>query len=304
MSARDGLAAKQFGDAQAASASGIAAFEEALVAFLINDKSREFLLRMIDRIRGVLRDLPQPEEAARLRDQLDGLARQIDSNPATAVPLGALGPAGIAASVQIRPCEICTQAAHQGFDFLRKYQYDITVSPEWQGDLADRDGLCSFHTWIYEFVASPHGACVGFAAVLDRLAGQLQSAGASPRVPVPGPGPCIVCKARAAAESAAVRSVAAWLQHTPDDALASLSDVCLPHFRLLGAAVADADVLAKLFARQATLLQRVAEDMRRVALKHEGVRRWLASDEETRAAQRALLLLAGHRTLNMPSPCR
>ncbi|HVH74000.1 MAG TPA: hypothetical protein VM755_03705 [Stellaceae bacterium] len=46
---------------------------------------------------------------------------------------------------------------------------------------------------------------------------------------------------------------------------------------------------------------RRAEDMRRYALKHEGVRRHLASDEEEKAAQRALLLLAGHRTLNTPT---
>jgi hypothetical protein len=304
VSARDGLEAKRAGDARALAASGIAAFEEALVGFLINDKSREFLLRMIDRVASVIRDLPNRAETARLGDQLDAFSRRIGGSRAMAVPPAAPGPVGIAASAQIRPCEICAHVAHQVFDFLRKYQYDITVNPERQQDLADRDGLCSFHTWIYESVASPHGTCVGFAAVLDRLAGQLQSAGALPQALVPDPGRCIMCEARAAAEGAAVRSVAARFQQNPDAALASLSDLCLPHFRLLAAAVADAGILAKLFGREAALLQRVAEDMRRFALKHEGVRRWLASDEETSAAQRALLLLAGHRTLNTPPPCR
>jgi hypothetical protein len=41
--------------------------------------------------------------------------------------------------------------------------------------------------------------------------------------------------------------------------------------------------------------------MLRYALKHDGVRRHLASDEETSAADRALLLLAGHRAINTPA---
>jgi hypothetical protein len=39
---------------------------------------------------------------------------------------------------------------------------------------------------------------------------------------------------------------------------------------------------------------------RRYALKHDGLRRFLASEEETSAADRALLMLAGHRTVNTP----
>jgi hypothetical protein len=40
--------------------------------------------------------------------------------------------------------------------------------------------------------------------------------------------------------------------------------------------------------------------MRRYALKHDGLRRFLASEEETSAADRAILMLAGHRTVNTP----
>ena len=48
----------------------------------------------------------------------------------------------------------------------------------------------------------------------------------------------------------------------------------------------------------ATLLERLSEDMARYALKHDAVRRYLASDEEETAAQRALLLVAGHRNVH------
>jgi hypothetical protein len=38
--------------------------------------------------------------------------------------------------------------------------------------------------------------------------------------------------------------------------------------------------------------------MKRYAIKHEGVRRYLASEEETTAADRGLLLMAGRRQVN------
>ena len=46
----------------------------------------------------------------------------------------------------------------------------------------------------------------------------------------------------------------------------------------------------------------MADNLRRYALKHDGLRRYLASDEEEKAAERALMMLAGHRTLNTSSP--
>jgi hypothetical protein len=209
---------------------------------------------------------------------------------------------------RIRPCEICVDIAQQSYNFLRRYQYDIIVSTERQRELAERGGLCSFHIWAYESVASPVGTCAGFAAVLDRLAERLLSAAASrssfstPQRPAVAEPSCIVCEARTVAETAAVKAIALRLRQSPDEALRSLSDLCIPHFRLLAAAVADPDITARLFGREAALLQRVAEDMRRHALKHEGGRRYLASAEETQAGRRALLLIGGHRTLNTPRP--
>jgi small GTP-binding protein len=311
VSARNGLVAKQAHDSRLLQDSGIGAFEKALVRFMIEDKSREFLLRMCERVAFLLRVLPPGPEIARLAEQLTAVAQRVDSGRAsnTSGPAIAAPPDMQPNIGQIRPCEICIGVAQQSYDFLRRYQYDIIVSPNRQRELAERGGLCSFHIWAYESVASPVGTCAGFAAVLDRLAERLLSAAASrssfstalPRRAVAEPS-CIVCEARAAAETAAVKAIARRLQQSPDEALRSLSDLCIPHFRLLVAAVADPDITARLFGREAVLLQRVAEDMRRYALKHEGGRRYLASAEETEAGRRALLLIGGHRTLNTPRP--
>jgi hypothetical protein len=302
VSAREALAAKQAHDARRLADSGILAFEHALIRFLVHDKSREFLLHTCRRLSGFLAALP-PAARDRFGAPLAALARRLDAARAGATPVLAAGaaspaPAAVAAqSGQIGPCKICAQVTQRSYDFLRVYQYDIIVDPQRQRELAERGGLCNFHIWSYETLASPHGICAGFAAVLERLAAQLLSTRRDDCLPE---AECIACAERAAAEAAAVATIVAQLRQDPETALRALGDLCLPHFRLLAAAIADPDDAALLCAYEAALLRRVAEDMRRYALKHEGVRRYLASEEETKAAQRALLLLGGHRTLNTP----
>jgi hypothetical protein len=62
----------------------------------------------------------------------------------------------------------------------------------------------------------------------------------------------------------------------------------------------NADIAKQLLERESLLLQRIAEDMQRYSLKHEALRRHLASDEERDAALKALLLLVGHRSVSSP----
>jgi hypothetical protein len=206
--------------------------------------------------------------------------------------------------------EICDHANRRLFDYLATFQYDIIVQPELRWAVAQRGGLCSFHTWQYQSVASPHGTCVGYADVLERWALALRrSAEASCSLSSPEvgalsvrPQACLACAARAAAESEAVQSIVSRLEEEREHGLGSLSALCLPHFRLLLASVRDDETERRLILRQAALLERLSEDMRRFALKHDGLRRYLASEEETNAADRALLILAGHRTINTPLP--
>jgi hypothetical protein len=67
---------------------------------------------------------------------------------------------------------------------------------------------------------------------------------------------------------------------------------------MLTSAVHDEALLRELLERQAAILQRSSEDMKRYAIKFDGARRHLASDEETTAAERGLSLAAGHRLVN------
>ena len=64
---------------------------------------------------------------------------------------------------------------------------------------------------------------------------------------------------------------------------------------MLSGALQDADLVRKLMDHQATLLERLSEDMKRFALKHNAMRRELETKEEIIVAERVLSLIAGHR---------
>jgi hypothetical protein len=67
---------------------------------------------------------------------------------------------------------------------------------------------------------------------------------------------------------------------------------------MLSAQMSNSSIIRKLIKRQAELLRRISEDLKRNALKTDAARRYLASQEETAAAERALLLVAGFRNIN------
>jgi hypothetical protein len=208
---------------------------------------------------------------------------------------------------QLRPCEVCAQINQALWDFLCQFQYDVSFDHDVQRRLAERGGLCSFHTWQYDSIASPQGICTGYAALLDRLAACLRDAakgeieqGVLARKTwalLPTRDGCVLCGVRAKAESEAISAIAHRLVEDEPRTLDSLSAICLPHFAMLATAIEDAKLMPRLMNRQAAILERLAEDMERYALKRDAVRRSLATDEEETAAQRALLLVAGHRNV-------
>ena len=310
VSARDGLVAKQTGDQQGLVASGVPALEDELMRFLIEEKSNEFVRQMYDRIAGLIYDLAPPADACQLIEKSNLLSRRISASlPALPIRPAAAGPDS---EPQLPTCEICGPVNGRLFDFLTKFQYEIIICLENRRAVAERGGLCSFHTWQYQSVASPHGACVGYADVLDHWAAALRRLAASScssnspdsSALVVRPEACFGCAVRAAAESEAVQSIVSRLQQDGERGLGSLSALCLPHFQLLLASVRDPETRRGLILRHAALLERLSEEMRRFALKHDGLRRYLASEEETNASDRALLMLAGHRTINTPLPRR
>ncbi len=78
----------------------------------------------------------------------------------------------------------------------------------------------------------------------------------------------------------------------------SLSPICLPHLRLFLGRSTNESLSHFLIDYEADLLQRIAEDMQRCAIRHEGLRRSLTSAEERNAYLQGLQMLVGHKAVN------
>lgn len=304
VSANEGLDAKRSQDLPRLSASGIPALEEALVGFLLTEKKDQFLLQMCRRTADLVRTLSPCPQTLGLTGQISALSERLTrTNPSAAV--NHLSPQRQEVEPpslhQLHPCEICTQVNDALWDFECKYQYEISVDHRLQRIFVASGGLCSFHTWQYHAMASPYGICTAYPTLLDHLAKWLRTAAESNELrtklqpPLATPGHCILCDVRAKAELAAISMLAHRFSKQGVQTLNVLSAVCIPHLAMLSGALQDADLVRKLMDHQATLLERLSEDMKRFALKHNAMRRELETKEEIIVAERVLSLIAGHR---------
>ena len=305
VSARDAMEATALRDHERFLASGIGELREELARFLLNEKQTEFLLRMCERVADALREVAHPgEEAERLRSLHQEIARQ-RPNAAPLIPVA--DPGATEVMPQFASCGICAQLERGIYKYLCGYQYDIIVRRDLQAKFIANGGLCPFHTWQYEALATPRGTCIGFSDLLETLAARLREAAAtSPAAAGPAEierlrptaQSCDLCRVRADLERAAVATLARSINAADTRATTRFTGLCLDHLRLLLAAIGPGEAAKWLLMVEATLMERVSEDMRRYALKHDGVRRDLASEEELSAAKRALILVAGHRNVN------
>jgi GTP-binding protein EngB required for normal cell division len=305
VSARDGLAAKQSGNVESLRQSGILDFEKALVQFLINERARLFLSAMCDRVVAELRSLPH-QQSDSLFSRLQTLQQQIDPSLPSANQRKQSTDATIFASSgaefqKIATCEVCNAVMKEQMTFLSRYQYDLSTQPKVQQEYAKNGGFCPLHTWHYEQIASPRGVCTAYPVLLKRVAEHLRSLATSG---FPGSGvtlldiDCQACAIRWATEDQIIDSILGRAGQVKNPDRLSLSAVCLPHLQLILQRTEDESLRQHLLSREAELMERFAEDMQRYAIKHDALRRDLASKEEQNAPLRALQLLVGHRNVN------
>jgi small GTP-binding protein len=307
VSARDGLAAKQSGDTEALRQSGVLDFEAELVRFMTSERARLFLSSMCDRVFTELRSLPD-QESENFFPKLRALQRQIDPslssdgggerNAAAAIPA-----AYAVESQHITACEICKAVITKQMKFFSHYQYELSTLLRTQQEHANNGGFCSLHTWHYEQIASPRGVCTAYPALLNRIAEQLRSLAtngpqhSNSGSPLLNPH-CPVCKVRWATEDQIVASILNRAAQLKDTVRLPLSALCLPHLQLILQRTEDDSLRKFLLSREAAFMERIAEDMQRYAIKHDALRRDLASKEEQDSYLQALQLLAGHRNVN------
>lgn len=318
VSARDGLDAKLKHDRNLSANSGVLEFEQELFRFITEERAEIFIESMRGRIEDFLMHRHglenEPEKRTIYNSLLDRMHEFSAAPPEKAL---AHTPVEPAAGPQYRlelekrsGCTVCGEVLDAVFHFLSKYQYELTIDRQAQRDHAARGGFCSLHTWQYENLSSPYGVCAAYPPLAHRVASGLQKcaeaatapdqAGGSVNRLLASPETCRVCEVRAEAERNAVRSRAAKLSELTRSSHARLPACCLPHLGLMVRVLGNGQPAEMLLAAHSEFLERLAEDAQRYALRHEALRRYLTSEEERRASQLLLLMLAGHRSLCAP----
>jgi small GTP-binding protein len=282
ISARDGLRARLERRPELLAESGISALQTTLLEFFLTDKANAVLARMAERIAELLHGLSATPEALQLLKELREptvVVAEVDTREQTEPG-------------RLERCAICESVVDVMFAFLSKYQYELSIEFAEQRQHAERGGFCGIHTWQYESIASPRGVALSYPALLQRLAQRLTS----PDVGVPSVGSaCRACAVRSRAESEAVVALATRLER---DDTAGRPTLCLPHLVMAAGVVKDTLLRSRLLQRHADLLQRLAEDLQRFALRHDGLRRHLLSEEERNAPRQALAMVAGERSVS------
>ena len=307
ISALQALQAKQAHDSVRLEESGVSSFERELVSFLLGAKRTDFLVRMCERAAEAVRGLPSSDRIDSILLALQDLSRRISNDaPSTERPAAWVEGAPGDVVAQLRPCEVCSATSSALWEFQCRYQHEITCDPAAQKELAKRGGLCSFHTRLYEESSSTQGVAESFPVVLEEWAVWLRQAASSApretlrgqlRARMPSERTCMFCNVRAGAEARALSSLASRIALGAQRSLDAMSALCMPHLVKLAERLPDDRQVRALLERQARLFERTAEDLRRSALKRDGVRRNLLSQEEESASHRALALVAQERTI-------
>jgi GTPase SAR1 family protein len=308
-SAREGLTASLAGDDAALAASGVGALRTELIRLLLEDKRRLVIAGLCARISSFI-DTEGLTDASALHARLTRLREQWhgDADPAEV-------PSPFMRDARMEECLLCARVHNALFEFLRTYQHQLATRPEARESLAAARGFCEPHLRLYASMAAERDICLALTPLMKRVAGALaaaaaESAGYGPSLGAAWPlfrPSCELCSIQRSVE---LRAAEALLKDGP--AVAALPTVCLPHLRWLTAYVASAshtaqvpsayrDLLGALLRRQGAAAERLAEDMQRYALKRDGIRRSLLTEEEERASQRALAFLAGARRVAVKS---
>jgi GTP-binding protein EngB required for normal cell division len=321
MSATQALAAKRSRSTSEMVASGLQEFEGALMSFLTEQKAQSFLTSTFDRtMQFLIKQVQAQEDAAtktafdllvgKLRDQREsicGVDGEKEHTTAFETDDSGVYP------LEVEPktgCRVCGAILQGLFRFLSKYQYEMAVNPETQQEHARRGGFCQLHTWQYEGISSPQGVCESYPRLVFRDSGRLlELANASEnrldlseglRKLLPSPRTCRVCEVCRQLERETVKESASAIRTKAEEENPHLPALCLNHLALVVDLLGIGSIVQTLIRSHARLLERTAEDLQRYAVKHDALRRYLTSEEERRASQLALLLLAGHRNLSGP----
>lgn len=302
VSASEGLAAKIEHDKEKLEKSGLPAFEQALVNYLVNDRYGDFLEGICRRLEGFLSvdGMPELRELQVRLEDIRGRALHASEGEA---PSGEAAEADAGPSVKIASCSVCKRMADATFKFMSQFQYELSHGRDAQIAHASRSGFCSLHTREYARLASPQGIASGYPLTLLSVARHLRSLSQEGRLLqewrdefnrfAPSTNNCRACDVIALAEKAAIKDFLRRYEELLLDQSNDLPCACVRHLYCALSEIGDREVANSLLLHSAIALERTAENMERLALRHGGLHMELATDEELGSPEKGLNLLVG-----------
>jgi ribosome biogenesis GTPase A len=309
VSARDALTARMATDPAKLDGSGLLPLQEDLIAYLTTHKHQDLLLQACDHANELLTASSVAEKAS-LLDRIAALRAEIQQGSLMDKKLvyrtrEEVEPAQSPGSLLRLSCAVCDRIVDAVLDFFRMYQYELYVSAEVQQRHADAGGFCGMHTWQYADLASPQGICAGYPQVLFRFSEDLRNLADGRALkhgsngvtgpPLPASESCPACQKAVATEKTAIEEITESLRSESHGEGASRTRVCLTHLDDVLHVLPNPAIAGRLVLRESDAFRRVAENLQRYALKHEGRRSDLITEEEWQAPKQALTLLTGHR---------
>jgi len=232
-----------------------------------------------------------------------------EPDPAAAAFRFRLKDASLVGDLETRGCPICKRIARAAMNFFASWQHALTHDGEVNRAFVSTRGFCALHTWQLATLASPRGLDVGYPPLLQRLAAELEAAGALSSEDaaaklaalLPGPADCLACRVLHKVESDAVGLLVSYLKGPYGrNSYTRVQGVCLGHLHLLLSADLGEDLVRFLLGEHARRFASMAEDMQSYALKFDAVRRGLMNRDEEDAHVRALVHLVGSQSVVAP----
>lgn len=309
VSARDGLAARMGSNTGKLFESGVPKLEEEIVDYITAHKQGDSLLQVCDRASELLAESGMAK-CEGLLARLASLRTEMNTGRGSKEQDGKRAFAKRVAknvAVVTVSCAVCDRIVDGVLDFLRTYQYDLYVSADVQHAHAEAGGFCPMHTWQYANLASPQGICSAYPQVLLRFSEDLlalaegdapnHASGAVAGPPLPADQTCPACRKAREAEQKSLRELADRLEAGTSGTRNADRRFCLTHLEEMLLALRNTAAAKELLEKESETFRRIAENLQRYALRHEGRRSDLITEEEWQAPQQALTLLAGHRNV-------
>lgn len=332
VSAQEALTAQRSGG-QGWAASGLPELQDALVAFLAEEKERVFLRAVLDRFLRLLAEVEDPEHgdadlsAARaaalaLRGELwagPGAAPDATTHVSTETPLpaaSALPDTGAAAQPFRRrvalggTCPVCQAMVQAAQEYFIDLQVSLAHSGAARTDFGRSGGLCAIHHWQFQPLAAPQAVSDAYAVLVDHALAAVSALLANPEtngfeLPVAsrlGRTGCPVCRlVRQVQHDQIAVLVGALARPQERERYQQAVGVCLPHLQQALALPCPAEVAEYLLTEQRRRLEALSEDLRSYSLKRAAVRSRLINQDEESAWRRALVQLAGERNADLGS---